>query len=185
MSLSVIYSRLFSGLDCGPIVAWARAATDSELPVLRLVGTAGSMPAFLLNYMYEECQRPILAITAEAGAAQYLHTDIAAMAAEGSNPLLFPPAGARRKDQESLADTVSLTQRTDVLAQLVAGLGGIVVTSVDALCESVPRPDSAVAEITTLKPGHEIAPQKLVLQLLEQNFERVEFVETVCEVAWR
>lgn len=185
MSLAVIYSRLFAGLDCGPLASWARTATRAELPILRMAGTAGSLPAFLLNYMFEEGQRPILAVTPEADVAQYLHTDLAALAADGPSPLLFPPAGARRRDPESLADTVSLAQRTDVLAQLVSGFRGIVVTSVEALRESVPRPDSAVEDITTLKPGQEVAPQQLVLQLLEREFERVDFVETVGEVAWR
>lgn len=185
VSLSVIYSRLFSGLDGGPIVTWAREATGSHLPILRLEGTAGSLPAFVLNYVFEECRRPILAVTADADAAQYLHTDLASLAADASQPLLFPPGGARRSTQDSLADTVPIVQRSDVLAQLVTGFCGIIVTSARALGQSVPLPDAAVEEIVVLKPGQQISPQNLVLRLLEREFERVDYVETVGEVAWR
>ncbi len=185
MSLSVIYSRLFSSLDCTSLVAWSRATVLPPAKILRVHGAAGSLPAFLLAFILEEVRRPIVAILPEPDAAQNLYGDLVELASDPYVPLLFPPTGRCGGDPERLSNTAPLVQRSDVMTQLAAGFSGLVVTSIDALVEHVPLPSVAAQQITTLHTGDEIAPRQLILRLLEQDFERTDFVEASGELAWR
>ena len=62
---------------------------------------------------------------------------------------------------------------------------GLVVTSVEALSEMVPPPETVQHESITIANGEVADPEKLAERLVGQGFERVEFVQQPGELAFR
>ena len=133
----------------------------------------------------QEAERPIACLLADAEAASYLHSDLEQLLEQPDGLLLFPPSGQKPYDHEQIADPAPLIRRADVLQQLGEGFSGVVVTSVEALFEQVPPPQTVQQETLVIAEGEERDPQSLVERLVGQGFERVEFVEQPGEVAWR
>ncbi|MEO1480304.1 MAG: transcription-repair coupling factor, partial [Bacteroidota bacterium] len=156
--------------------------TDSAL---RLRGTVGSLPAFVLADLAAHTDRLVVAILAEREAASYLRSDLEQLVADPADLLHLPPTGQHPYDAGQVADPTPIAQRADVLQQLREGFAGILVTSVDALSDLVPQPDTVADETLAIRPGDEIDPQDLMARLVEQGFEAVEFVSTQGEVAIR
>ena len=185
MSLQSIYQQLATTPFCEQVVAWCRDAAPETPMALPLKGTVGSIPAFVLYRLMQDGKAPLLCLLTDADAAAYLYSDLEQLHELPENLLLFPPTSQKPYDHEQIADPTPLIRRADVLQQLDDAFKGIVVTSVEALFELVPPPDTVQHETLTLAVGTEIAPQALVERLGGQGFERVEFVEQPGEMAWR
>lgn len=180
MSLSSIYQQIARSPFCQQVASWAQANDPAPL---RLSGTPGSLPAFVLHRLMEETNRLVLCILPEKEEALYLRADIEQVAS--GRVLLFPPSGRTPYDEEQIADSSLLVERADVLQQLQAGFAGMLVTSLEALYERVPSPTLTSRETLEVSIGHEVAPQTLVSRLVAQGFQRTEFVEQAGDLAWR
>ena len=185
MSLSSIYLRLAASAFFEKVVVWRRATDPAHPAALQLKGAAGSIPAFVLYRLMQEEARPIACLLADAEAASYLHSDLEQLLEQPEGLLLFPPSGQKPYDHEQIADPAPLIRRADVLQQLGDGFTGLVVTSVEALFEQVPPPQTVQQETLVIAIGEETPPASLVERLVGQGFERVEFVEQPGELAWR
>jgi len=152
---------------------------------LRVKEAAGSTPAFLLYHIYRTLERPIVCILADAEEAAYLHSDLEQLHGHPEGLLLFPPGGQKPYDHEQITDLAPFIRRADALQQLSGTFNGFVVTSIDALFEMVPPSDTVQHETLALSTGDEFAPQRLVERLVDQGFDRVEFVEQPGEMALR
>ncbi|MEO1570383.1 MAG: transcription-repair coupling factor [Bacteroidota bacterium] len=181
-TLVTVQARLANTDFFAEVRARAVTLTDSAL---RLRGTVGSLPAFVLADLAAHTERLVVAILAEREAASYLRSDLEQLVADSADLLYLPPTGQHPYDAGQVADPTPIAQRADVLQQLREGFAGILVTSVDALSDLVPPPDTVADETLTIRPGDEIDPQDLMARLVEQGFEAVEFVGTQGEVAIR
>ncbi|MCH7638536.1 MAG: transcription-repair coupling factor [Bacteroidetes bacterium] len=127
----------------------------------------------------------MVALLAESESADYLRSDLEQILDSDAKVLFFPPTGHAPYDLEQLSETAPLVARADALAQLRDGFQGILVTSVEAISELVPPPETVSDETTTIKVGEEVPPGKLMDQLIGQGFEPVEFVGQPGEIAFR
>ena len=170
-----------------PFFADVRAAVGSQDPgtSLRLRGTVGSLPAFVLADLLEARGGPIVAVLGESESADYLRSDLEQVLGSDDRVLFFPPTGHDPYDAEQLTDTLPLVQRADALARLRDAFDGILVTSVEALADLVPPPDTVSDETLVVKVGDEVSPTDLLDRLTRQGFEPVEFVNTPGELALR
>ena len=170
-----------------PFFDQVRRAVDAldGSTALRLQGTAGSLPAFVLADLLETQGGPLIALLAESESADYLRSDLEQLLGSDDRVLFLPPTGHEPYDPEQLTDTLPLVQRADALGRLRSGFDGIMVTSVEAIAELVPLPDTVSDETRTVRVGEEIAPDRLVERLTGQGFELVEFVSEPGEMALR
>lgn len=152
---------------------------------LRLRGTVGSLPAFVLADLLENNGGPLVALLDTSEAADYLRSDLEQLLGSDARVAFFPPTGQVPYDPEQLADSLPLVQRADVLGRLREGFDGVLVTSVEAMSELVPPPETVRAETLTVRVGDQYDPEALVDRLVAQGFERVEFAGDAGEVALR
>ncbi len=160
----------------------ARLPTGTSL---RLKGLAGSLPAFVLVNLLESGGGPMVALLAESDSADYLRSDLEQILGSDARVLFFPGTGHVPYDPEQLSETGPLVARADALAQLRDGFDGILVTSVEAICELVPPPETVSGETKTIRQGEEVKPDDLIDRLIGQGFESVEFVRQPGEIALR
>ena len=152
---------------------------------LRLKGTVGSLPAFVLADLLETYGGPIAVLLDESEAADYLRSDLEQLLGSDERVLFFPPTGHVPYDPDQLSESAPLVARADALAQLREGFDGLLVTSVEAISELVPPPETVSQETMTVRAGDERPPEALMDRLVGQGFEPVEFVESPGEIALR
>ncbi len=152
---------------------------------LRLRGTVGSLPAFVLADLLDQRGGPLVALLAESESADYLRSDLEQLLGGDDRVLFLPPTGHDPYDPEQLADTLPLVQRADALGRLRDGFDGLLVTSVEAISELVPLPETVSDETMTVRVGDEVPPEDLMDRLTGQGFRPVEFVSEPGELALR
>ena len=152
---------------------------------MRVRGSAGSLPAFALADLLESAGGPLVALLESSESADYLRSDVEQLLGSDARVAFFPPTGHTPYDPEQLQETLPLVQRADTLGRLREGFDGILVTSVEAIVELVPRPETVSAETLTVHVGETHPPEALVERLVQQGFDVVEFVATPGEVALR
>ncbi|MEO0556765.1 MAG: transcription-repair coupling factor [Bacteroidota bacterium] len=152
---------------------------------LRLKGTAGSLPAFVLADLLTETGGPLVVVLGESESADYLRSDLEQILGSDDRVLFLPPTGQDPYDPDQLADTLPLVQRADALARLRDGFNGILVTSIEAMSDLVPPPETVSDETMVVVVGEEVSPEDLLDRLTGQGFEPVEFVSAPGELALR
>ena len=176
-----------------PFFARVREVAAAQTPGsgLRLKGTVGSLPAFVLADLLEgpfggkKSDGVLVALLAENESAEYLRSDLEQVLGSDDRVLFFPPTGHDPYDAEQLSDSLPLVQRADALGRLRDGFRGVVVTSVEALADLVPPPETVAVETLTVRVGESVEPESLVERLVGQGFEIVEFVTAPGEMALR
>ena len=183
MTLSDLRDRLAAL----PFFARVRDEVEALAPgtALRLKGTAGSLPAFVLADVLDAEGGPLVALLAESESADYLRSDLEQLLGSDDRVLFLPPTGHEPYDPEQLTDTLPLVQRADALGRLRDGFDGILVTSVEAISELVPLPETVSDETLVVRIGEEVPPEELMDRLTGQGFEPVEFVSEPGELALR
>ncbi|NNF58060.1 MAG: transcription-repair coupling factor [Rhodothermaceae bacterium] len=183
VSLDALRQRLAGLPFFGRVRDEAAALEPSH--ALRLKGTVGSIPAFVLADLLEQHGGPLVALLAESESADYLRSDLEQVLGTDDHVLFFPPTGHVPYDPEQLQESAPLVARADALAQLREGFEGILVTSVEAIGELVPPPETVSHETMTIRIGDDLPPEDLMARVTGQGFEPVEFVESPGEVALR
>lgn len=127
---------------------------------------------------YDQHGRPLLIVLDNADDAQYMYADLRTLSNE-QGVYFFPTSHRRRQG----TDEAMAMQRTEVLTALVGerqeATGErqvIIVTYPEALAEEVPAPESLLQQTIHLTTEQEIAQSTLIKQLVEQHFQRVDFV---------
>lgn len=126
----------------------------------------------------DQHSRPLLIVLDNADDAQYMYADLRTLSNE-QGVYFFPTSHRRRQG----TDEAMAVQRTEVLTALVGerqeATGErqvIIVTYPEALAEEVPAPESLLQQTIHLATEQEIAQSTLIKQLVEQHFQRVDFV---------
>ena len=124
--------------------------------------------------------QPMMIVLDDNDAAQYMYADIKTLI--DHREVYFLPCSHRRRQKTDEALTV---QRTEVLTALLGGnsqekgaktICPIIVTTPEALTESVPNPQVLDKNKISLSVGEEIPISKLTNMLLNLDFKRVDFV---------
>lgn len=139
-----------------------------------LVGWAGSSLALLLSSVAEH--RPIVCIMDELDEAGYLYADLVEAAGE-ARVVLFPSA-YRRAIKYGHLDEPNQLLRSMALGAISAPTGPrpIIVTTTEALIESVASRDQVSSEYIALSVGETTDREALMQRLYEWGFERVDYV---------
>ncbi len=182
LPLHDIVGRIGRTTLCHALIRWARSGAEDPLIVR---GAAGSLPAFLLHRLWQVTRRFTMCVLPEPEDAVYLHSDLSRIAGSSADLFLFPPSGQIPYNQEQDTRSEPLVRRADVLQQLTEQRCGVLVTSVPALVERTPSLGAVRQASRNIALGDTVAPQKLVEDLVRQDFERVRFVDQPGEVAWR
>ena len=187
MSLSSIAQRIETTSAVTRLRSWtAEAQRGDRAPVLRVTGTAGSLPAFLLYHLHREPGAPLCVLVPDEDAAAYLQSDLEQLVDDPEADVLRVPATQQTPyDTEQITDSAPLIERADALQRLAEGFDGLLVTSVQAVGERVPPPEAVQRETLTVKTGEEISLEALADRLVDQDFSPVEFVEEPGEFARR
>ena len=148
-----------------------------------------SAQAIILTALHQKlanknAAQPMIIVLDDNDAEQYMYADIKTLM--GEKDVYIFPCSHRRRQKTDEALTV---QRTEVLTALLSaqaypqplpeGKGGrspIIVTTPEALAESVPNPQVLEKNKITLSVGEEIAISMLTNMLLNLDFKRVDFV---------
>ena len=148
-----------------------------------------SAQAIILSALHQKlanknAAQPMIIVLDDNDAAQYMHADIKTLM--GEKDVYIFPCSHRKRQKTDEALTV---QRTEVLTALLSaqaypqplpeGKGGrspIIVTTPEALAESVPNPQVLEKNKISLSVGEEIPISMLTNMLLNLDFKRVDFV---------
>lgn len=180
MSLTLYKQRI---LELPVVAELVRLVQDPAHPgLIQVKGAVGSLPAFILQGLFEQTGRTVACIAPDADAASYLASDLEQVDAAA---LLLPPSGHKPYDPEQMVDPAADIARTDILQQLSAGFEGVLVTSPEAMYERVPAPESVKQGTQTIEIGQSIDINELARRLTEQQFKHVEFVSQPGELARR
>ena len=200
MPLDPLRSALADAPAARDLRAWAADAISDDAasapkagdaaaahgPALRVQGASGSLPALLLHHLRGARPAPPLVVLApDEDAAAYLESDLTQLAGDTRGLVRFPATGQTPYDAGQMADAAPLIARGDVLQQLAGGFRGVLVTSAEALADRVPPAGAVQQETQGVALGDVIAPTDLIERLVDQGFERVEFVEEPGELALR
>lgn len=164
---------------------WLASIEPAAPHALQIKGLAGSLPAFVLAWLQQTYQKPVVCLLPEADAAAYLSSDLEQLVPGDSSVLSLQPSGLKPYDPEQMADSHTIIARADVLQQLSEGFAGIFVTSLEAVYEKVPAAENVKQETQTISIGDNHPPEALFERLVSQLFKPVEFVETPGEIALR
>ncbi|NNE34371.1 MAG: hypothetical protein HKN13_04000, partial [Rhodothermales bacterium] len=147
-------------------------------------GAAGSLKSFIVAGIARQASGCLLCVLPYAEDAAYLASDLAEIAPE-DNILLLPPSGDDPYDPERLPDSEQAIARNDVLQAIISGVDAIVVASVEALVEKTPSERTIIDSSLKLAVGMELPPSRIVENLIELGFSRVDFVQEPGELAVR
>ena len=174
-------------------------AMHPEVDVLSQALSRKSYKHFLLSGLYASAQaiilcalhrqlasnsatRPMVIVLDDSDKAQYMYADIKTLIDE--RDVYFFPCSHRRRQRTD--DTLTV-QRTEVLTALLGDktirrdvkdnkISPIIVTTPEALAESVPNPQVLEKNKISLSVGEEIPISMLTEMLLNLDFKRVDFV---------
>ena len=163
--------------------AWHAGETGAS-SVIQVKGAAGSIPALILNCLQRSGSAPLCCLVPDEDTAAYWTSDLNRLLGSGT-VVRFPATGRTPYNPDQMTDEQPLIERADVLQHLAEGFDGIVVTSVPAVAELVPPPDTVERETLQVSVGETIAPDALVERLTDQDFRHVEFVESPGQIAQR
>ena len=150
-----------------------------------LSGLYASAQAIIITALHRQLEsnasaHPMIIVLDDTDAAQYMYGDIKTLIDE--RKVYYFPCSHRRRQKMDEALTV---QRTEVLTALL-GIKNkeqraktpnqIIVTTPEALAESVPNPQVLEKNKISLIVGEELPISKLTEILLNLNFKRVDFV---------
>ena len=174
MSLTTIAERISASDAAATLRDWTTTAldtfaSDGSALSIQVKGAAGSVPAFLLTDAHAHANAPLFCLLPDEDAASYLQADLEQLAGE-TTIVRFPATQRTPYDNEQLTESGPLIERADALQQLDDTFRGIVVTSVPAVAELVPPPDSVQRETLSVDTGDEISPDALVERLIDQGF---------------
>ena len=176
------------------VEALARELSKKHHPHFLLDGLHASAQSIILTALHRQLAKktttqPMMIVLDDNNAAQYMYADIKTLM--GERDVYFFPCSHRRRQK---TDETLTVQRTEVLTALLGEearserqedgskaacrlkASPIIVTTPEALAESVPNPQVMEKNKLSLSVGEEIPISMLIEMLINLDFKRVDFV---------
>ena len=155
--------------------------------VVKVAGTWGSFARLLAAHVSKELGRPILYICPHIDDADSAADDLHTFRGQKIDCL---PAWEGAEDladatDEIRAERLKLVSRLSSLVSRSGEDNFIIPTSVQALCQPIPKPEALEASSLGLQVGSELSPEKVVGWLVDGGFERVERIDLPGQFARR
>ncbi|MDZ7773393.1 MAG: transcription-repair coupling factor [Balneolaceae bacterium] len=177
MALQTVSKKLESALP------WKGMGEELESQgCLHLDHFVGSTPSLLAHRLQKRYRR-IVVICPDHETAEFFKGDLDAL--EADNALLFPPTGRNPYDDQQITDSTRTVQRSEVLEEIQKHDTSLTVTSAEALFDKIISPEAFQQSSFTIRTGEEVAMEKLLEELADQNYESVRFVDMPGEFARR
>ena len=171
----------------------SRLATIGE-GVVKVEGTWGSFARLLAAHVSEKTSRPILYVCPHIDDADKAADDLRTFGCEAVEAL---PAWEGEEDLADATDEIR-AERLRVVSRIAdrpaRGLGGVsrgekdevvIVVSVQALCQPVPKAEALAASRLDLRVEREVSPEKVCEWLVDNGFERVDRIDLPGQFARR
>ena len=168
------------------IISRLKAAKPDEGAV-KVEGTWGSFARLLTAYMSEKLNRPILYICPHIDDADKVADDLHAFGCEKIDCL---PAWEGEEDLADATDEIRAERLRIVsrISQLVSRSRKdkfIIPTSVQAICQPIPKPKALEESCLQLQINRAVSPEEVVGWLVDNGFERVDRVDLPGQFARR
>ena len=168
------------------IISRLESAKSGE-GVVKVEGTWGSFARLLGAYISEKLSRPILYIRPHIDDADKAADDLHTFGSERIEAL------AAWEGEEDLADAtdeiraerLKLVSRISYFVSRSGKANFIIPTSVQALCQPIPKPEALETSSLRLRIKRELSPEQVVEWLIDNGFERVERVDLPGQFAHR
>ncbi len=149
---------------------------------LQLDGLTGSSRSFVLAAVYDNLQTNHLVILPDKESAAYFLNDLESIYGEKDSgyhkkKVLFYPSSYKKTYNLQDQDSTNILMRTEVLKRLSSGKRkSIMVTYPEALCEKVVRKAYISKNTIRLKRGEASSLDAIADLLIENDFDRTDFV---------
>jgi len=190
MAFCHLVGKEFMELGRDKTVAEIISRLESSQPgegVVKVEGTWGSFAPMLAAYVLEELGRPILYICPHIDDADKAADDLHTF---GAQKIELLPAWEGEEDladatDEIRAERLKLVSR---ISHLVSRSGKdklIIPTSVQALCQPIPKPKALEESCLQLQINRAVSPEEVAGWLVDNGFERVDRVDLPGQFARR
>lgn len=156
----------------------AERLTHSQPQQIQINGSAGSLPAFVVNALLQHKlsnHQNHLIIAEDAEDAAYLHNTLENIT--GALDLFYFPSPYKNKKNYHLLNASHVMLRTEALTRIAAGGNKkIVVTYPEALFDKVVRSTALNEQVIHLKIAEEIQPDSIMELMVMLGFTRTDFV---------
>ncbi len=164
-------------------IPWDAVDTHlSQRNTIHLQHFVGSTHSLFLSELGKRFNH-IVAVFPGQESARFLTGDLQTLKTPYIN--LFPPSGLKPYDNQQITDSAFAIQRSEVLENIIHNDRSLTVTSVDALYEKIISPEIFSSASLQISTGDTIEPEKLVEELVEQQYSGVKFVNQPGEFAPR
>ncbi len=165
--------EIYNAWGAHPIVKQVEGAVKDGEEV-RVAGLAGSALSLMLGQVRERAGKTLLYVANDRDEAGYVYNDLVQLL--GEEGVLFFPSSFKRSIGGGKTDSVSEVLRIQALDELSSGKDWLVVSYPEALAERVVEKKELRAKIMTLTVGDEMSQEKVCDALLNNHFQRVDFV---------
>ena len=143
---------------------------------LHLKGIAGSLPSFVASAIYKKQQRHHLFILNDKEEAGYFLNDIETLFP--GKDVLFIPDSFKKQNSFDEISTNNILQRTEAINRIAHShtRGEIIITYPEALVEKFVIPEALEKQIIYIKKGEKLDDQFIIDVLIENGFDRNDFV---------
>ena len=168
------------------IIAQLEKAAGSA-GMIQVEGTWGSFARCLGAYISQKISRPILYVCQHIDDAEKAADDVQTFGCEAVAPLIAWEGQEDIADatDEIRAERLKLVSRLSDAESSPGPSAFFIPTSIQALCQPIPKPQSIDAGSLRLQIGQHISPEKLLEWLVENEFERVDRIDLPGQFARR
>lgn len=170
----------------GWVSAWVERLHASAGLCVHLKGVVGSLDAVLAAAIYKRMAVTQLFILHDKEEAAYFYSDLQYLL--GPDNVLLYPASHISPYSSAITANADQLMRTEVLHRLrhiECQVAPLVVTYPEALPDKVIHQETLTKNIWALQVGEELITSTVVSRLLEQGFEKTDFVYEVGQFAMR
>ncbi len=150
--------------------------------VVKVEGMWGSFAPYLTAFIFEQLCRPILYISPHIDDADKIADDLQTFAVKRVKTLA---AWEGAEDLPDATDEIH-AERLCLALKLAAGKTSLIIpTSIQALCQPIPKPEAMQKSSLVLGVKMEVSPEELVGWLVDNSFEPVERIDLPGQFARR
>jgi transcription-repair coupling factor (superfamily II helicase) len=183
-----VYTKVDKDKTVSQIISRLKTAPASSLSedksggAVKVEGTWGSFARLLAVYISKEIGRPILYVSPHIDDADNTADDLQTFGAEGVETF---PAWEGQEDLADATDEIRAERLRIVLKLLSGNSNFIISTSVQAICQPIPKPDAISAGYLQLDVGGKLSPDDVAKWLVDNGFENVDGIDLPGQFARR
>jgi transcription-repair coupling factor (superfamily II helicase) len=175
--MDVLKTKIFS------LSAFKKVANSLNSPKIQFQNIHGSFLAFVMQYVAQKSNSPLLYVANSLEKAEQVHDDLEYLNAH--NKLAFLPGLFLEPYEQSHPRPELVSMRLEAMQVFLEADQWIAVSTYEALLEKLPLPESFIDKQIYAKIGSSLLFDDLIAQLDDAGFLRADVVEQVGEFSVR